>query len=292
MAKVTANGIQLEYDTFGDKTAQPLLLIMGLGSQMILWDPDFCQMLADRGHYVVRFDNRDIGLSTKFDEAGVPDVMQMFIDGISGKPLASPYSLDDMADDTAGLMDALDIEQAHVFGVSMGGMIAQVLAYRHPERLKTVTLSMTTTGDPSLPVAKPEVLSILAEAAPTDREDSIQRSFHVWRTIGSPAFPIDDEMIRRRAGEVYDRSQYREGQPRQLAAVLAHGSRREKLKDLQVPTLVIHGDSDPLIPVDGGKDLAAVIPDAKLLIIEGMGHDNPPPLWPRIIDAISEHTLG
>ena len=291
MPNVKANGIQIEYDTFGDTAAEPLLLIMGLGSQMIFWHEDFCQTLADRGHYVIRFDNRDIGLSTKLDDAGVPDILQILnalVQGGGG--LQTPYTLDDMADDSVGLLDALDIERAHVCGASMGGMIAQTVAIRHPQRVKSLVSIMSTTGDPSLPPARPEALSMLMTPPPPDRDGFIERSVVLWRTIGSPGFPIEEHLIRERAAMAYDRSYYPQGAARQLAAILAHGSRRERLKTLRIPALVIHGIDDPLVPVDAGKDTAAHIAGAELLLIEGMGHDNPPEIWPRAIDAIARLT--
>jgi pimeloyl-ACP methyl ester carboxylesterase len=286
MPKAQANGIELEYDTFGDRGAEPHLLIMGLGAQMVLWHEEFCQLLADRGHYVVRFDNRDIGLSTKFAAAGVPNVLQMMMDLQLGKPVSSPYSLDDMADDAAELLEALGIERAHVCGASMGGMIAQTLAIRHPGRVKSLVSIMSTTGERGLPPPRPEIAAVLVQPMPTDRESAIQRSLMVFRTIGSPGFPFDEEMVRTFAARQYDRCFHPEGQARQLAAILAHGGRREKLQGLRVPALVIHGADDPLIPVEGGRDTAAAIPGAELLVIDGMGHDNPRPAWPRVVESI------
>jgi pimeloyl-ACP methyl ester carboxylesterase len=265
-------------------------MIMGLGSQMILWPEEFLQALVERGHYVIRFDNRDVGRSTHFDAAGVPNIIEMFMDGMAGKPLTSAYSIDDMADDAVALLDALGIRQANILGASMGGMIAQTVAYRYPQRTKTLTSMMSTTGDRSLPPAKPELLTILTEAQGTSREEVIERAFRVWRAIGSPGFPFDEAMVRQKATLSYERGHNPAGQARQLAAILAHGSRRERLQTLRVPTLVIHGDADPLIPVEGGHDTAAHIAGAQLLIIEGMGHDLPRAVWPRLIDAITAHT--
>jgi len=286
MPRVESNGIEIEYDTFGDRGAEPLLLVMGLGAQMVLWHEDFCQQLAERGHVVVRFDNRDIGLSTKIAAAGVPNLLQMMMDAAMGKPVTAPYSLDDMADDTAGLLTALGIERAHVCGASMGGMIAQTVAIRHADRVKSLVSIMSTTGDRGLPPPRPEIASVLISPMPSDRAGAIERGVAVFRAIGSPGFPFDEEMVRQRAALQYDRCFHPEGQARQLAAILAHGSRREKLREVRVPTLVIHGADDPLVPVEGGKDTAAAIPGAELMIIEGMGHDNPRPAWPRVIDSI------
>lgn len=290
MPNVKANGIQIEYDTFGKSSDEPLLLIMGLGSQMVLWHEDFCQMLADSGHYVIRFDNRDVGLSTKFEALGIPDVMRMMGNLMERKPVEAPYSIDDMADDAVGLLDALGIDRAHVCGASMGGMIAQTVAFRHPPRVKSLTSIMSTTGDPSLPPSKPEALALLVTPPPADRDGLIERSVTVWRTIGSPGFPFDEEFIRARSAMVYDRCFYPQGQVRQLAAILAHGSRRERLRSIRVPTLVIHGADDPLVPVEAGKDTAAHIEGAELMLVEGMGHDNPRQVWPRAVEAISKLT--
>jgi pimeloyl-ACP methyl ester carboxylesterase len=286
MPTAHANGIEIEYDTFGRPDAEPLLLVMGLGAQMVVWDEDFCALLADRGHFVIRFDNRDIGLSTKFASHGTPNVLQMMLDAQAGKPLAAPYTLDDMADDAAGLLDALGIGRAHVCGASMGGMIAQTLAIRHPARVKSLVSIMSTTGAPDLPGPRPEAAAVLVSPPPTDRAGAIERGVTVFRTIGSPGFPFDEEGTRQRAALQYDRCHHPEGQLRQLAAILAHGSRRDKLRALRVPALVIHGADDPLVPVEGGHDTAAAIPGAELLIIEGMGHDNPRDAWPRVVERI------
>jgi pimeloyl-ACP methyl ester carboxylesterase len=290
MPNVRANGIQIEYDTFGKASDEPLLLIMGLGSQMVLWHEDFCGMLAERGHYVIRFDNRDVGLSSKLDEAGVPDIMQIVSALVARQPLQAPYTLDDMADDAVGLLDAIGIDRAHVCGASMGGMIAQTVAIRHQHRVKSLVSIMSTTGDPSLPPSRPEALSFLVTPPPTERDALIEYQVKLWRTIGSPGFPFDENFIRARSGMVYDRCFHPQGQVRQLAAILAHGSRRERLKTLRVPTLVIHGLDDPLVPVEAGKDTAAHIEGAELMLVEGMGHDNPRDVWPRAVEAISALT--
>jgi pimeloyl-ACP methyl ester carboxylesterase len=290
MARVRANGIEIEYDSFGSESGRPLLLIMGLGGQMTMWDEGFCEALAERGHYVVRFDNRDVGLSTKFDAAGVPNVMELMMQSASGKMPAVPYTLDDMADDTAGLLDALGLDTAHVCGASMGGMIAQTLAIRHGGRLRSLVSIMSSTGDPSLPQAKPEAMAVLMAPPPTDRAGSLDAAVRTWRTIGSPGFPFDEEKIRERAGRFFDRSFHPQGVVRQLAAILAHGSRAAKLRDVTAPTLVIHGADDPLVPLAGGRHTAEAIPGAELLVIPGMGHDLPEGAWPTLVGAISEHT--
>jgi pimeloyl-ACP methyl ester carboxylesterase len=290
MARVRANGIEIEYDSFGSEQDRPLLLVMGLGGQLLMWDEGFCEALAERGHYVVRFDNRDVGLSTKFDAAGVPNVMELMMQAASGKTPAVPYTLDDMADDAAGLLDALGLDSAHVCGASMGGMIAQTLAIRHGGRLRSLTSIMSSTGDPSVPPAKPEAMAVLMTPPPSDRAGSLDAAVRTWRTIGSPGFPFDEGKIRERAGRLYDRSFHPQGVARQLAAIVAHGSRAERLRDVSAPTLVIHGADDPLVPLAGGQHTAQSIPGAELLVIAGMGHDLPEGAWPQLVGAISEHT--
>ncbi|MBW2060837.1 MAG: alpha/beta hydrolase [Deltaproteobacteria bacterium] len=290
MPNVTANGIQIEYDTFGDRSSPPLLLIMGLGAQMILWDEEFCDQLASQGLYVIRFDNRDIGLSTKFDEAGVPNVMEMMAAAQRGEEVKAPYTVDDMADDAVGLLDSLDIDKAHICGASMGGMIAQTVASRHPSCVLSLISIMSTTGDPALPQAKPEAMEVLLTPVPEKREAYIEHSLKASRTIGSPGFPFDEKRVRERTARGFDRSFHPQGVARQLAAVIAHGSRKPALAKVTTPTLVIHGADDPLVPVEGGRDTASAIPEAELLIIEGMGHDLPIGAWPRIVDAIARNT--
>lgn len=287
MPRVRSNGIEIEYESFGDPAADPVLLIMGLGAQMILWDEEFCEAIAQRGHRVVRFDNRDVGLSTKLDEAGTPNLMELWAAWVAGREVRAPYTIDDMADDAAGLLDALGIGAAHVVGASMGGMIAQTMAYRHPDRTRTLTSIMSTTGEPGLPQAKPEVMMLLATPAPTERDANIERAVEVWRKIGSPGFPFDEERIRERAARGYDRCFHPAGMARQTAAIVAHGSRRPFLRDVKAPTLVVHGSDDPLVPVEGGRDTAAAVPGAELMIVEGMGHDLPQGAWPRIIDGMT-----
>jgi pimeloyl-ACP methyl ester carboxylesterase len=290
-ASAKANGIEITYDTFGEPSAPPMLLVMGLGGQMIGWDDEFCQALAARGYWVVRFDNRDVGLSTRFDAAGVPDVMLMMQALMQGQAVQAPYRLRDMADDAVGLLDALDIKSAHIVGISMGGMIVQTMAIHHPHRVRTLTSIMSTTGNRDLPSAKPEVVSLLVKPVPPDREDYIESSVENARVLGSPGFPFDEDLVRERAGRAYDRGLCPEGTMRQLAAILASGSRKEALKSVTVPTLVIHGDADPLVPIEGGIDTANSIPGAQLLIFEGMGHDLPPALAPQVIEAIARHAV-
>ena len=275
-----ANGIQLAYETFGSSDGRPLLLIMGLGGQLIHWDDEFCALLAEQGHHVVRFDNRDAGLSTHLHEEGVPVL------GTS-----SSYVLDDMADDVAGLMDALGWAAAHVAGASMGGMIAQTLAIRHPERVLTLTSIMAPPG-PNVASPTPEASAVLLAPPASDRAGVLAQSLKVWAVIGSPGYDLDRERILRMSGEAYDRSFDPPGTTRQLAAILASGDRTERLGTLGVPALVIHGEADQLVPVAAGRATAAAIPGATLLTFPGMGHDLPKALWPDIVGAITKLTTG
>jgi len=292
MPKVTANGIQIEYETFGNSSGRPLLLIIGLGGQLIFWDDVLCRDLAGRGHYVIRFDNRDAGLSTKFDGAGIPDLVETFGKIVQGQKISTPYTLDDMADDAAGLLDALEIKRAHICGMSMGGMIAQTMAIRHPSRLLSLISIYSNTGNPELPQPKPEVMELLLAAPPNEREASVEHMVRLFKTIAGPGFPVDDEWTRKIVAQCYDRCFCPQGIARQLVAIWAHGNRKPALASVKVPTLVIHGTADPLVSVEGGKDTAKAIPGAQLMLIEGMGHDLPHGgAWPRIVEAITGHTL-
>jgi pimeloyl-ACP methyl ester carboxylesterase len=289
--KAKVNGIEIVYDTFGEPSAPPLLLIMGLGEQMIAWDEVFCRELADRGYWVIRFDNRDIGLSTKIDEAGVPDTLALLQAQMQGEAIQAPYTLCDMADDAAGLLDALEIESSHVVGVSMGGMIAQEMAIHHPNRVRTLTSIMSSTGNPELPLPKPEAVSILVTSPPMDREGYLEYSIQIWRVLNGPHYPINEDLVTERANRFFDRGLNPAGTARQLAAILASGSRKEALQSVTAATLVIHGNADPLVPVEGGIDTAGSIPGAELLIIEGMGHDIPLAVAPQVIEAIVRHAI-
>jgi pimeloyl-ACP methyl ester carboxylesterase len=281
-----ANGIEIAYETFGDPADPALLLIMGLSTQLLHWREDFCRMLAGRGFHVVRFDNRDVGLSTKMDEAQPPDVVA----ALQGDTSSASYTLDDMADDTAGLLDALGIHAAHVVGASMGGMIAQTLAVRHPDRVRSLVSIMSTTGEPSVGQPRPEIVGpVLLARPPSEREPYIEDVAQKWRLIGSPGYPADESELRALAGASYDRSYHPIGTGRQLLAVIASGDRTQMLRSLDVPTLVIHGADDPLIDASGGRATAAAVPGAELMIIEGMGHDLPRGLWPQLVGAIADH---
>ncbi|MFX0021031.1 MAG: alpha/beta fold hydrolase [Candidatus Hermodarchaeota archaeon] len=290
MPRVKANNIEIEYDTFGNPSSKPLLLIMGLGAQMIRWEEELCKKFVERGFYVIRFDNRDIGLSTKFDEAGEPDIMKLYMQMAKGEKIESLYTLDDMADDAVGLLTAINIDKAHICGASMGGMIAQTIAYRHPSRVLSLISIMSSTGNPDLPRPKPEAINVLIQPAPTEREAIIEHGVNNLRIIHGTGLPFDEKKARKSVIASYDRSNYRPGYSRQLAAVIAAGNRKQALASITVPTLVIHGSEDPLMPPEGGKDTAEAIPGAELLIIEGMGHSLPLEVWPQLLDAIVKNT--
>jgi pimeloyl-ACP methyl ester carboxylesterase len=288
MPNVKANGIQIEYEIFGENISLPLLLIIGFGSQLIFWDDELCEQLAQRGHYVIRFDNRDVGLSSKLEEAGVPNIGAM----LRGETINIPYTIEDMADDAVGLLDALGIEKAHICGMSMGGMIAQAVAINHPRRVLSLISIYSTTGNPELPQPTPEVMKILLTPPPVEREANIEHTTKLFRTITGSGFPFDEEWHRKLAAQAYDRAFYLQGVARQFTAIWTQKNRKPALALVSVPTLVIHGPDDPLVPVEGGKDTAEAVPGAELIIIDGMGHDLPHAggAWSQIIDAIVDHT--
>lgn len=291
MAKVDANGIQIEYETFGEPDSPALLLIIGLADQLISWDEKLCHLLAEKGHYVIRFDNRDAGLSSKMQAAGEPDIMKIIEALMRGETIVPPYTIEDMAADAVGLMDALGIEKAHICGMSMGGMIAQTIALNYPKRVLSLISIYSNTGDPEEPQPKPEAMQFLITPSPEEREAYIEFGAKLFNTISGPGYPYDEEWLRMHLAQLYDRSFYPQGAARQLAAIFTQKNRKPALKSLVTPTLVIHGADDPLVRVGCGKNTAAAIPNAKLIIIDGMGHDLPHGgAWPQIIDAIVEHT--
>ena len=291
MPQITANGIQLEYEAFGDPAETPLLLVMGLGAQLTLWPLELVDALVARGYYVIRYDNRDIGLSQKFSGSGVPNFKRVALMRLLGLRARIPYRLSDMAADAAGLLDALGIAKAHVVGASMGGMIVQLMAINHPDKLLSATSVMSTTGNRRLPSPKPEAMKALMTRAPLGAtlEEAIPFGIAISRAIGSPAYPAPEERLRERIARDFKRSFYPEGPARHIAAIVDDGDRRKRLAKVTTPTLVIHGTDDPLVPVEGGRDTAASIPGAKLLEIEGMGHDLPLELVEQIADAIAAH---
>lgn len=292
MPNVKANGIQIEYDTIGNPSSPPLLLIMGLGGQLIHWDEIFCRQLADRGHFIIRFDNRDTGLSTRFEATGLPDMSELLDARLQGQSIKAPYTLDDMADDAAKLLEALDIEKAHICGSSMGGMIAQTVAIRHPQRLLSLISIYSTTGNPDLPQSQPEAMEALLTPQPVERQAYIDFNVITMQTIAGSGFPFDEQFTRKISALAYDRAFYPPGVGRQMMAVMAQENRTSALASVTVPTLVIHGTADPLVPAAHGKDTADAIPGAQLLLVEGMGHDLPhiKGPWPQVIDAIVAHT--
>jgi pimeloyl-ACP methyl ester carboxylesterase len=294
MPKANANNIQIEYDTFGVPSSNPLLLIMGLGAQMIAWDEEFCEQLVNLGFYVIRFDNRDVGLSTKFDEAGIPNVVAVITALQDGKSVETPYALEDMADDAVGLLDALNLRKAHICGASMGAYIAQIVAFRHPTRVLSLTSIMGCTGS-NLPPRTPEAMRELEASARTftlpspDREDYINARIQFMRVLYGSGFPFDEVRARKQVATSYDRCFYPQGVARQLVATRASSDRKPSLASITIPTLVIHGSEDPRVPVEGGKDTAEAIPNAKLFVIDGMGHSLPPGAWPQIMKEITEN---
>jgi len=274
-------GIRLCYDTFGDRSDPPLLLIMGLGTQMVAWHEDFCAKLVDEGFFVVRFDNRDIGRSTHLDGAPTPTVRQILI----RRPPAA-YRLEDMAGDTAGLLDALDIPAAHVVGASMGGMIAQMLAATRPERVLSLASIMSTTGSRRVGQPAYRVMPIFLKQAPRDRDAFIDHTELLFKTIGSKGLDVDDAELREVAGLMYDRGLDPAGTSRQLAAIIASGNRTDALRRITAPTVVIHGTADRLVRPSGGRATAKAIAGSKLVKVDGMGHDLPRAAWDQIVEAI------
>ena len=291
MPQITANGIEIEYEAHGDPAHPPLLLVMGLGAQMTLWPIELIDALTARGYYVIRYDNRDIGLSEKFGHAGVPDVRKVALMKLFGLRPKLAYRLADMAADAADLLRVLGIDKAHVVGASMGGMIVQLLAANHPEKVLSLTSVMSTTGNRRLPKPRPEALKALMGRPPAEAtlEQVVPIVINVSRAIGSPAYPAPEARLRERIERDFHRSFSPQGAARQLAAIIDDGDRRTRLKRIGAPSLVIHGIDDPLVPVEGGRDTAANIRGAKLHEIAGMGHDLPLELVEEISDVIAAH---
>jgi pimeloyl-ACP methyl ester carboxylesterase len=277
------NGIEIAYQEIGDPDGEPLLLVMGLATQMLAWDEELCAMLAERGFRVVRFDNRDIGRSTKIEAAGLPKRTDMLL----GRRRTAPYLLRDMAADTTGLMDHLGIESAHLAGASMGGMIAQAVAIRHPERVRSLVSMMSSTGNRWLGMPTWKAFGTLFARPRPGREAAIENTVRTFKTIGSPAYPMDEARFRELAGASYDRSHSRAGIARQLHAITASGDRTTALERLRLPATVLHGGSDPLIRPAAGRATARAIRDSRLRIFDGMGHDLPPALWPDFAEEIA-----
>lgn len=274
MPKAEANGIQIEYETVGNLAARPLLLIGGLASQLIYWDDVLLEDLAGRGHYVIVFDNRDAGLSTKCDETRY-----------------RTYTLDDMADDAVGLLDALGIDKAHICGTSMGGMIAQTVTIRHPSRAQSLISIYSTSGNKNLPPPNHDVVEFLLAPAPSERTAYIEHMVALFRAMAGRGFAFDEGWTRATTARAYDRSFSPEGTARQVSAAMNQPDRRSALHSVTAPSLVIHGTDDPVIPAEAGRDTAEAIPGAALMLVEGMGHDLPHGgAWPQIVEAIAKHT--
>jgi len=290
IARAAVNGIDIAYEDRGPRDAPAILLVMGLGGQLTLWPDEFVEALNARGFRTVRYDNRDVGLSTRFDEAGVPSLKWMFVKAALGLPVRGAYGLADMAADGVALLDHLHVRRAHIVGASMGGMIAQHIAARYPDRTLSLTSIMSTTGNRRLPRAQKEAMRVLANRPMGgDPEDMIAYSVNAARVIGSPGYPAEEERLQRRVRGDYARGFYPQGVARQMAAIVADGDRRPMLKRIMAPTLVIHGEADPLVPVAGGRDTADSIAGARLMTIPGMGHDLPLALVDMMTDAIAGH---
>jgi pimeloyl-ACP methyl ester carboxylesterase len=305
MPEARANGIDIAYETFGKSENRPLILIMGIGSQMVTWPRAFCEKLAKAGHRVVRFDNRDVGLSTKLDDAGIPNIWEVIAtvqaagggltkgspSALAGGKVNAPYRLSAMAADTVGLMDALKIKKAHICGLSMGGMIAQTVAIEHQDRVISLISMESTTGEPGLPGASTEVREVLLKLPPAEREAYIRHMVHVHRLFAGDSAQYDEATQRGLSARSYDRSSYTAGFARQYAAIVASGGRRKALASVRVPTLVIHGADDTLFPKEHGQDTAAAIKGARFLLVQGLGHGTAyPGLWDEIVAAIAAHT--
>jgi pimeloyl-ACP methyl ester carboxylesterase len=286
--RATVGGVDLAYETFGDIDNPPLLLIAGLATQMLGWDEQFCMQLADNGFRVIRFDNRDLGLSTHLHDADVPNIRALLLGATRS---TAPYTLVDMADDTAGLLDALGLESAHVVGMSMGGMIAQQLAISHPHRIRSLT-SMMSTPSRKVGQARRRAQRVLFLPQPTHQEAAAQRALRVYRVIGSPGYPLDERRVADVARRSFARGNNPAGVARQYAAIVVSPDRSPGLRTLTVPTLVVHGKDDPLIRVDGGRATAGAVPGARLVVFPGMGHDLPEQLWPQLVDEIVTHATS
>ncbi|MGB7418386.1 MAG: alpha/beta hydrolase [Erythrobacter sp.] len=293
MPHASANGLELFYEERGDPSLPPILLVMGLGAQLTLWPDEFVDALVERGFRTIRYDNRDIGLSQKMEGARAPGLKTQVIRQKLGFPAKVPYTLRDMAADGIGLLDALGVARAHIVGASMGGMIAQLIAVHHPDRVLSLTSIMSTTGNPKLPQAEKHAMDALTAPVTTlDEEELVAHGVNIQRNIGSPGFPPDPDLQRDRVRASVRRSVYPPGLPRQLAAIIDDGDRRERLAQITAPTLVLHGEADPLIKREAGEDTAKHIAGAKLVTLPGWGHDLPLELTDRIADEIATHAKG
>jgi proline iminopeptidase len=291
MPAIQANGLTLEYESLGDPGAPVVLLVMGLGMQLVAWPDAFCEGLVRKGFRVVRFDNRDCGLSQKLDDLGTPRMATAILRALLGLPVRSPYDLTAMAADTVALLDALEIAQAHVVGASMGGMIGQLVAALYPERVLSLTSIMSTTGARHLPQPAVRIRrELLRRPQPPFSVDSLVAHYeHLFGVIGSPGYPTPPDEFRSRIRRAVERGYHPAGFLRQLGAILANGDRSPLLGRITCPTLVIHGKADPLVPFQGGVDTAYKIRDARLVLLDGFGHDFPPQLFERFVDMVANH---
>lgn len=287
MPRATCNGVELEYEVVGD--GEPMVLIMGIGAQLVMWPDELVDQLAGRGYRVVRFDHRDVGLSQKLDHLGKPDVRRSIVRGLLGLPVDAPYTLSDMADDVAGLMDHLGIDSAHVVGASMGGMIAQTMAIVQPSRLRSLTSIMSAPGDRFTGIGTPRAIRALLGKPPRSAEESVAAARAFYAVCGSRGYPLDEEGLSLRARRAFERGFHPPGFARHMAAILATGDRSAALRFVRAPSLVLHGTDDPLIRPVAGRRTARCIPNARLKMIPGMGHDLPRGAWPVIVDAIAQH---
>ncbi len=293
MARVKANGIEIEYETAGNKSDPALLLIMGLGAQLTIWPDALFHGLAKQGFFVIRFDNRDTGLSTDFGSWGMPNIPEAIGKAMTGKKVDAPYLVKDMAGDAVGLLDALGIDKAHIVGASMGGMIAQVLAGLWPERTRSLVSIYSSSGRPGLPIGKPEALAMLTgQPEGPSREQRVAYGIKLRTVIGSPKYPTPADEMRAFVEKNVDRRWYPEGGARQYLSIIASGDRVELLKTIKAPTLVLHGEDDPLLPVECGRDVARLVPGAEIQTYPGWGHDFPPGMIPTLIDRITTFCKG
>jgi pimeloyl-ACP methyl ester carboxylesterase len=289
MTKARVGKTEIEYEAIGNPESEPLLLIAGLGSQLLAWPDEMCEALSNRGFFVIRFDNRDVGLSTRYSNSGIPDFAQINASYARGERPKVPYTLEDMASDAVGVLDTLHIDKAHVCGASMGGMIAQVLAYKYPSRVLSLAVIMSTTGDPKLPPGKPEVMATFFAPVPTEREAYIEELAKRDRLIYG-TFDFDENQDREYRAKEYDRGYYPEGSIRQLAAMAVPGNIVSEIAAIRAPTVVIRGTEDPFYPIEATKEIASTIPGAELITIDGMGHSFPREVLPKILDAISANS--
>jgi len=294
MTQIETNGIQIEYETFGDQSFPVVLLIAGLGAQLTYWQKEFCIKLAENGYFVIRFDNRDTGLSTKIEGLTAPELMEKIGGFFMGNKSSVPYDFEEMADDAIGLLDALDIKKAHIIGKSMGGYIAQTLCIKHPDRILSLTSIFSHTGDLKSFQPTQEVLEVMLTPAPDDREGSINHLLKLFKVTYGTGKPFNEKYHRNLIGKSFDRCFYREGVMRHYLAILSQKNRTQDLQKINIPALIIHGDDDPLVPLAGGKATEDAIPDSKLKIIKGMGHVMPnlETYWSEILDDIKQHIAG